>query len=116
MVGEQEWEGESSREYYILMMTGWGKFCMMGLKGCGKWSMHKNEVEALPGRYEIRVRGQLDPTWTDWFDQFEIRYTNGDTDLVGPVADQAALVGLLLKIHNLGLNLVSVNRLQGMMD
>jgi len=85
---------------------------MMGVKGCGKWLMHNDEDDDLPGRYVIRVKGQLDPTWTDWFDRFEMRYTNGDTDLVGWVPDQAALFGLLLKIHNLGLGLVAVNRLE----
>lgn len=60
--------------------------------------------------YEIRVSGELDKTWQDWFDRLEIRYTNGDTLLFGPIADQAALFALLMKIHGIGLKLLSVRR------
>ena len=60
--------------------------------------------------YEIRVIGILDPTWADWFDGFKIRSREGETCLRGEVADQAALLGLLSKIANLGLTLVTVKR------
>jgi hypothetical protein len=68
-------------------------------------------MHADPVCYEIRVRGQLDITWQDRFDSFEMRHTHGETVLTGSVIDQAALFGLLIKIHNLGLILIAVNRL-----
>jgi hypothetical protein len=62
--------------------------------------------------YEIRIRGCLDTLWADWFDGFVISYpTLDETLLVGRVTDQAALYGLLAKIHNLGLPLLSLRRL-----
>jgi hypothetical protein len=64
----------------------------------------------MPTYYEIRVKGQLDPRWSGWFDGMTVRHEpNGDTTLYGPVADQAALFGVLIKIHNLNLPLISVN-------
>jgi hypothetical protein len=63
-----------------------------------------------PGRYEIRVQGHLDTRWTTWFDGLAIAHDSDGTTLIeGPVADQAALHGLLQKIHDLGLPLISVN-------
>jgi hypothetical protein len=63
--------------------------------------------------YEIRLKGHLDAQWTDWFDGLTITLEeNGNTLLSGPVADQAALHGLLKKIRDLGMPLVSVNRIQ----
>jgi hypothetical protein len=62
--------------------------------------------------YKIRVRGYLDREWAVWFDRLIITHAeDGDTVLYGPVADQAALHGLLAKIRDLGLLLVSVNLL-----
>jgi hypothetical protein len=59
--------------------------------------------------YEIRLKGQLDSQWTNWFDGLSITLEdNGDTLLVGPVIDQAALYGLLKKVRDLGMPLVSV--------
>jgi hypothetical protein len=64
-----------------------------------------------PARYQIRVKGVLDETWSTWFEGLAIiAQTNGETILAGPVADQAALHGLLVKIHNLGLPLLAVLR------
>ncbi len=64
-------------------------------------------------RYEIRVKGNLDPEWSAWFDGLTITPQDGDeTTLAGQVADQPALHGLLAKIRDLGLTLVSVNRKQ----
>ncbi len=60
--------------------------------------------------YEIRVIGILDQTWVDWFDGFKIDSQKNETWLQGEVADQAALLGLLSKIVNLGLTLVWVKR------
>ena len=59
--------------------------------------------------YEIRVEGQLATQWWDWFDGLEVAAENGQTRLSGPVADQAALYGLLKKVRDLGLRLISVN-------
>ena len=57
----------------------------------------------------IRVEGELDPSWKDWFGGLTItRAENGHTDLEGPFHDQSALHGLLIKIRDLGLPLVSV--------
>ena len=63
------------------------------------------------GRYEIRVQGHLDTRWAAWFDGLAITYgSDGATIIHGPVADQAALHGLLQKIRDLGLPLISVNQ------
>ncbi len=62
-----------------------------------------------PTIYQIRVRGHLDRQWTDWFEGLTITLEEeGDTLLTGPVIDQAALHGLLKKVRDLGLPLVSV--------
>lgn len=59
---------------------------------------------------EIRVKGQLDEHWSDWFDDLTITHTDqNETVLTGPVVDQAALHGLLAKLRDLGLPIVSVN-------
>ena len=62
-----------------------------------------------PGRCEIRLKGRLDARWAAWFDGLSISHeSDGDTVIQGPVADQAALYGLLRKVRDLGLPLVSV--------
>lgn len=61
--------------------------------------------------YEIRVRGHLDRTWSAWFDGLTLTtLPNGDTVLAGPIADQAALHGVLTKVRDLGLPLVAVSQ------
>jgi hypothetical protein len=61
--------------------------------------------------YEIRLGGQLDAGWAAWFGGLAVTATeDGDALLTGPVADQAALYGLLKKARDLGLPLISVNR------
>ena len=63
--------------------------------------------------YEIRVKGHVAPDWSDWFGQLTLRhYANGETVITGPVRDQAALFGLLIKMRDLGLTLISVNRIE----
>jgi hypothetical protein len=62
--------------------------------------------------YEIIVQGYLAPRWADWFDDMTItRQPGGQTRLAGVLADQAALFGLLGKVRDLGLTLISVNSL-----
>lgn len=68
-------------------------------------------AQLRPTHYEICVEGQLPPQWRDWFDGMEIAAENGQTRLSGPVTDQAALYGLLKKVRDVGLALVSVNRI-----
>jgi hypothetical protein len=63
-----------------------------------------------PEIFEIRLQGHLDTRWSDWFEGMTITQTeDGDTVLAGPVADQAALHGLLKKVRDLGLPLLSIN-------
>jgi hypothetical protein len=63
-----------------------------------------------PGQYEIRLKGHLDARWAAWFDGLAIAHgSDGTTIIHGPVADQAALYGLLQKTRDLGLPLLSVN-------
>jgi len=63
--------------------------------------------------YQIRVKGNLDRKWSDWFDGLTITpQADDETLLTGPVADQSALHGLLGKIRDLGLPLLSVKRVE----
>jgi hypothetical protein len=61
-------------------------------------------------RYEIRLKGHMEARWVEWFDGLAITLEeNGSTLLSGPLADQAALHGILKKVRDLGLTLLSVN-------
>jgi hypothetical protein len=63
--------------------------------------------------YQIKIKGLLDSQWTDWFDGMTISPTeDGDTLLTGPVEDQAALHGLLKKVRDSGMSLVSVSPIE----
>ena len=83
---------------------------------------HDKEISNNPGLepdfnrptvYQIRVRSHLGPDWTDWFEGLTITLEeSGDTLLAGPVIDQAALHGLLKKVRDLGMSLVSVNQVE----
>ncbi len=66
-----------------------------------------------PMVYQIRIEGHLGPKWTDWFGDVSITLEdNGETLLTGPVVDQAALHGLLRKIRDLGMPLISAIRVE----
>jgi hypothetical protein len=59
---------------------------------------------------EIRVEGHLDQTWAEWLDGFTLAHTEGgETILTGKVKDQAALYGVIAKLRDLGVKLISVN-------
>ena len=63
--------------------------------------------------YQIRIKGHLGPRWADWFGDVSITLEdNGETLLTGPVVDQAALYGLLRKVRDLGMPLISAIRVK----
>ena len=72
----------------------------------------KNDPKTDPNQpavYQIRIKGQMNPQWKVWFEGLAITLDeDGDTLITGPVSDQAALHGLLKKVRDLGLPLVSV--------
>ena len=75
---------------------------------------HNPERDAgQPMVYQIRIKGHLGDRWSDWFGGLTITLEeNGDTLLTGPVVDQAALYGLLRKVRDLGMPLLSVIRVK----
>lgn len=71
-------------------------------------NISRNQSEAQ--YYQIRLKGYINPNWSEWFDRLDISHEeNGETLLSGLIQDQSALFGIFLKIQNLGLTLVSVN-------
>jgi hypothetical protein len=76
-----------------------------------RWSCHSGTCD--PGeRYEIRIQGHLDPCWSEWFEGLAIAHPNEDETLLsGPVVDQAALHGLLSRVRDMNLKLLSVRKL-----
>jgi hypothetical protein len=82
-----------------------------------RYKVMSNELEpktdpSQPVVYQIRLKGHLGSQWTDWFEGLTITLEeDGDTLLTGPV-DQAALHGLLKRVRDLGMTLVSVNQVQ----
>lgn len=75
---------------------------------------YKSKTSPRPhGRYEIRIKEQIDDKWLPWFGEYTVTRTeSGETLLTGSITDQAALHGLLAKIRDLNLTLVSVNRVE----
>ena len=68
-------------------------------------------AKRTPVRYRIRVKGHLGPQWSEWFDQMTVVLeADGTTTLAGPIVDQAALHGLLVRIRDLGLELISISQ------
>jgi hypothetical protein len=74
--------------------------------------MKKRTEHILPLMYTIKVEGCLDKKWADWFEDMEMNYEGDVTVLKGPVADQAALHGLLARIRDLNLVLLSVEHVE----
>ncbi len=72
--------------------------------------MSRSARPVVPTVYTLRVDGRLDDHWSPWFDNLSLtRDSDGTTSLSGPVCDQAQLHGLLMKIRDLGLTLISVH-------
>jgi hypothetical protein len=72
-----------------------------------------SDKPSQPTYYEIHVEGQLDSSWSEWFDGLQvIPQENGETLITGSIPDQAALQGILTKVFNLRLPLVSLRRIQ----
>jgi len=67
-------------------------------------------VATVPARYEILVEGVLGEDWSAWFDELQVATVGTDTIISGVIADQPALHGLLNRIRDLGLCLISVRR------
>ena len=65
-----------------------------------------------PVAYQIWLRGSLDPGWADWFGGFTITHANGNTRLIGAIADQAALRGLVDHILDLNITVLSIERIE----
>jgi hypothetical protein len=75
-------------------------------------ALNRTADTSQPTIYQIRVKGHLGSQWKDWFGGLTVTLEdNGETLLTGPVVDQAALHGLLRKVRDLGIPLVSVVRL-----
>lgn len=71
----------------------------------------RSSTSTGPARYEIRIRGRLEPRWTAWFDGLESTVAaDGTSVLRGPLVDQAALHGVLQRLRDLGIQLVSLSQ------
>ena len=70
---------------------------------------HKYQASA---HYRIKVQERIDEKWSNWFEEMVISAEGGETILTGPVADQAAIHGLLIRIRDLNLTLLSVERVE----
>jgi hypothetical protein len=75
--------------------------------------MPVSAMEPKPGNYEILIKESISDSWLEWFGEFTITQTSsGETLLSGPTADQSTLHGLLAKVRDLNLTLISVNRIE----
>lgn len=69
------------------------------------------QSENAPPHYQIKIKGQLSTDWSDWFGGLTLSHDdNGNTILSGEVVDQSALHGLLKRIRDMGLELISINQ------
>jgi hypothetical protein len=73
--------------------------------------MIKPRKSHTPVHYQIKLKGHLDHKWSEWFEGIDISTGDGETILSGQVADQAALHGLLIRIRDLNLTLLSVEQI-----
>ena len=72
-----------------------------------------NSESKHPLFYQIKIRGHIDDQWSDWFEGMTIaRLDSGETVLAGPVVDDASLHGLLKRVRDLGMPLISVNQVE----
>ena len=87
-----------------------GGLALISRNGHGAMSqeLEPHADSSQPMAYQIRITGQLDARWADWFEGLTITLDGGDTLISGPIADQAALHGLLKRVRDLGMALVSV--------
>jgi hypothetical protein len=74
--------------------------------------MTKQQIWHGPSHYQIKVKGILCNEWSEWFESMTIKSKEGMTTITGKVADQAALHGLLVRVRDLGLPLISVTRIE----
>jgi hypothetical protein len=82
----------------------------MAARDEGQGSM--NASNRLPLHYRISIHGHLDPAWSDWFEGLAIvQEADGTTTLAGPLADQAAVYGLLSRLRDLGATLLTVEKM-----
>lgn len=67
-------------------------------------------TSAHEGFYELRIKGQLDESWSDWLEGMEVKLVdNGEMILLGHIEDQAAMMGILNKLYRLNLTLLSLS-------
>ena len=74
--------------------------------------MIKNTEQSDPAQYKIKVKGHLDENWVDWFKDMTFSYDKDQTVLAGEVKDQSALHGILNRIRDMNLVLISVKRVE----
>ena len=84
----------------------------VGWPGC-RLALTLADMSADTRVYEIRVQGELAPRWSCWFAGLAVETADGETVIVGPVDDQAALHGLLARIRDLGLPLLGLRVVDG---
>jgi hypothetical protein len=77
--------------------------------------LYPNKYHA-PAHYRITLQGYLNNTWSDWFETMAISFENGETIMTGIVMDQAALHGLLIRIRDLNLVLLRLERIESDLD